>query len=73
MTISCSKRIGWRTFPHSDPSVLRHLKVDVKVQHEILRHADIRTTLNVYTQGVAEKLRTANDLVVLEVLTGSIQ
>ena len=45
----------------------------MKVQQELLRHADIRTTLNVYTQGVPENLRTANDLVVLEVLTGSIQ
>jgi hypothetical protein len=41
-----------------------HLKVDVKVQQKLLRHADIRTTLNVYTQGVSESLRTANDLVV---------
>jgi site-specific recombinase XerD len=53
--------------------MLRDLQVDVKVQQELLRHADIRTTLNVYTQGVPENLRTANDLVVLEVLTGSIQ
>jgi len=61
--------IGWHTFRHSYSSMLRDLKVDVKVQQELLRHADIR----VYTQGVAENLRIANDLVVLEVLTGSIQ
>jgi site-specific recombinase XerD len=28
--------------------MLRQLGVDVKVQQELLRHADIRTTLNVY-------------------------
>ncbi len=67
------QEIGWHTFRHSYSSMLRHLRVDVKVQQELLRHADIRTTLNVYTQGVSESLRTANDLVVLEVLTGSIQ
>ena len=39
---------------------------------EFLQYADVRTTLNVYTQGVPENLRTANDLVVAEVLTGSI-
>jgi len=65
--------IGWHTFRHSYSSMLRDLQVDVKVQQELLRHADIRTTLNVYMQGVPENLRTANDLVVLEVLTGSIQ
>src|ERR1039457_6862025 len=65
--------IGWHTFRHSYSSMLRDLRVDVKVQQELLRHADIRTTLNVYKQGVAANLRTANDLVVSEVLTGSIQ
>jgi site-specific recombinase XerD len=65
--------IGWHTFRHSYSSMLRDLQVDVKVQQELLRHADIRTTLNVYTQGVAENLRIANDLVVLGVLAGSIQ
>jgi integrase len=65
--------IGWHTLRHSYSSMLRHLKVDVKVHQELLRHADIRTRLNVYTQGVPENLRTANDLVVAEVLTGSIQ
>ena len=65
--------IGWHTFRHSYSSMLRDLQVDVKVQQELLRHADIRTTLNVYTQGVAENLRTANHLVVSGVLTGFIQ
>jgi len=41
--------IGWHTFRHSYSSMLRDLQVDVKVQQELLRHADIRTTLNVYT------------------------
>jgi integrase len=65
--------IGWHTFRHSYSSMLRDLQVDVKVQQELLRHADVRTTLNVYTQGVPENLRTANDLVVSGVLTRSIQ
>ena len=38
-------------------------EVDVKVQQELLRHADIHTTLNVYTQGVAEDLREAHSRV----------
>jgi integrase len=47
------------------------LKVDVKVQQELLRHADIRTTLNVYTQGVPDDLREANSKVVRMVLPAS--
>jgi len=39
--------IGWHTFRHSH-STLRHaLGVDLKVQQELLRHADIRTTMNI--------------------------
>jgi site-specific recombinase XerD len=32
--------------------MLRPLGVDLKVQQELLRHADIRTTMNIYTQAV---------------------
>jgi site-specific recombinase XerD len=48
--------------------MLRALKVDVKVQQELLRHADVRTTLNIYTQAVPEALRSANSRVVQMVL-----
>lgn len=61
-------RIGWHTFRHSYSTMLRALKVDVKVQQELLRHADIRTTLNIYTQAVPEALRKANSRVVQMVL-----
>lgn len=61
-------RIGWHTFRHSYSTMLRALKVDVKVQQELLRHADIRTTLNIYTQAVPEALREANSRVVQMVL-----
>jgi hypothetical protein len=30
-------------------SMLRQLGVDVKVRPELLRHADVRTTMNIYT------------------------
>ena len=48
--------------------MLRQLGVDVKVQQELLRHADIRTTMNVYTQAVSEQKRTAHSSVVRVVL-----
>jgi integrase len=55
--------IGWHTFRHTYSSMLRHLGVDVKVQQELLRHADIRTTMNTYTQAMPTALREANSRV----------
>jgi|SRR6202050_1938772 integrase len=66
--------IGWHTFRHTYSCMLRQLGVDVKVQQELLRHADIRTTMNVYTQAVSEQKRSAHSSVVRIVLplkTGS--
>jgi len=61
-------RIGWHTFRHSYSTLLRSVGVDLKVQQELLRHADIRTTMNVYTQAVPEAMRKANSRVVEMVL-----
>jgi integrase len=60
--------VGWHTFRHSYSTLLRSLEVDIKVQQELLRHADIRTTMNIYTQAVPEALREANSKVVRMVL-----
>lgn len=60
--------VGWHTFRHTYSSLLRQHKVDVKVQQELLRHADIRTTMNVYTQAVSEEKRAAHSSVVRMVL-----
>jgi integrase len=57
-------RIGWHTFRHSHSTLLHSLGVDLKVQQELLRHADIRTTLNIYTQAVPGALREAKSKVV---------
>ena len=55
-------------FRHSYSTLLWSLEVDVKVQQELLRHADIRTTMNIYTQAVPDALRDANSKVVEMVL-----
>ncbi len=44
-----TKRIGWHTFRHSLATNLRSLGVDVKVAQELLRHANSRITLDIYT------------------------
>jgi site-specific recombinase XerD len=48
--------------------MLRANGTDIKVQQELLRHADIRTTLNIYTQAVPQQLREANSQVMRMVL-----
>jgi site-specific recombinase XerD len=47
--------------------------VDLKMQQELLRHADIRTTLNINTQAVPAALREArfSDGVIVCALAGS--
>jgi len=64
-------RIGWHTFRHSYSTMLRSLKVDLKVQQELLRHADIRTTMNLYTQAIPDDMRDANSKVARMVLPGN--
>lgn len=60
--------VGWHTFRHTYSSMLRQLGVDLKVQQELLRHADVRTTLNIYTQAHSEQKREAHSSVVRMVL-----
>lgn len=65
-------RIGWHTFRHSHSTLLHALGVDLKVQQELLRHADVRTTMNIYTQAVPAALREANSKVVRLVLPAQV-
>lgn len=60
--------IGWHSFRHSYSTLLRALQVDLKVQQELLRHSDIRTTMNIYTRAVPDAMREANSRVVEMVL-----
>jgi len=64
-------RIGWHTFRHSHSTLLNALGVDLKVQQELLRHADIRTTMNIYTQDT-HALREANSKVVRLVIPAQV-
>jgi type I restriction enzyme R subunit len=62
------KIIGWHTFRHSLATNLRALGVDVKVTQELLRHANARTTLDLYTQAISSQKREANARVVEMIL-----
>jgi integrase len=64
-----TKQVGWHTFRPSYSTLLRTDGTDVKVQSELLRHSNIGTTLNLYTQAVSEQKRAANGQVVGQLLT----
>jgi integrase len=63
-------KIGWHTFSHTYSTMLRSAGTDIKVQQELLRHANIQTTMNIYTQAVSDQKRAANSKVVELVLSG---
>src|SRR5271166_4964546 len=55
------KVIGWHSFRHSLATNLRSLGVDVKTAQELLRHANSRTAMDIYTQAMSpEKRRGAH-------------
>lgn len=51
--------IGWHTFRHTYSTLLHSLGTKPAVQKELLRHSDIQTTLNIYTQAVSSEKREA--------------
>src|SRR6266513_1807283 len=61
-------RVGWHTFRHTYSCLLREHEVDVKVQQALLRHADIRTTMNIYTQAIPKAVREATRRVVRSIM-----
>ena len=58
------KRIGWHTLRHSFGTLLKANGEDVKTVQELLRHANSRITLDVYTQAVNSNKRAAQSKVV---------
>jgi integrase len=59
-----SKNIGWHTFRHSFGTLLKANGEDVKTVQELLRHANSRITLDVYTQATSTHKRAAQSKVV---------
>jgi len=48
--VSLPEGIGWHTFRHTYRSWLDETGAPKKVQQELMRHASIQTTMNVYGQ-----------------------
>ena len=58
------KIIGWHSFRHSLATNLRSMGVDVKVAQELLRHANSRTTMDIYTHVVSAQKHEATGRIV---------
>ena len=63
--------IGWHTFRRTFSTLLRANGEDIKVQQELMRHADVRTTMNLYTQAISSDKRDAQQKIVQMVLNGN--
>lgn len=68
--ITC-KVIGWHSFRHSLATNLRSLGVDVKTAQVLLRHANSRTTMDLYTHAVSAEKRSASRRQVEMLMAGS--
>lgn len=56
--------IGWHTFRHTYSTLMKSLKVPMEVQQNLMRHADIRTTMNTHGETPMQNRREANSKVV---------
>lgn len=61
-------RLGWHTFRHSYKSWMAESKVGSATMKDLMRHADISTTMNVYGRTLTPEMRAANALVAGQLL-----
>ena len=57
--LGMNKRVGWHTFRRTFTSLLTANNENVKVVQELLRHASVRTTLDIYAQAKMDAKRRA--------------
>ena len=62
--------ISWHTFRHSYRSWLDDTGAPITVQKELMRHASIQTTMNIYGKAMTDSKRQAHSKVVEMVLNG---
>jgi integrase len=63
-------KVGWHTFRHTFSSILHNAGTNMAVQKELLRHANISTTMNMYTQAASPAKREAVHQVARVLLNG---
>lgn len=59
-----TKHIGWHTFRRSYSTLLKANGEDPKVVQELMRHANMRITMDTYTQAIGEHKRAAQSKVI---------
>jgi hypothetical protein len=59
---------GWHTLRHTFGPQMKVNGEDVKTILELLRHANFKVTMDVYTQAVTEVKRTAQSRVVQQIM-----
>jgi integrase len=52
--------LGWHTFRHSYRTLIDDLGTPIGVQQKLMRHSDVRTTMNVYGSAFEESKRRVN-------------
>ncbi len=57
--VGITTQVGWHTFRHTYSSLLADCGNDVKVVQELMRHAKLSTTMEVYTHARMDKKRVA--------------
>ena len=56
--------VGWHTFRHTYRTWMGNNGTPLGIQKDLMRHADIKTTMNVYGGSMPEAMREANSQVV---------
>jgi len=66
--IGITERVGWHTLRHTFGTLMKANGEDVKTIQELLRYANFKVTMDVYTQAVTETKRAAHSRVVRQIL-----
>jgi integrase len=62
-----AKRVGWHTFRHSYTTLLVRSGTDVKTAQDLLRHANSKTTMDMYAKSIPDARRKAQANVAVEI------
>jgi integrase len=60
--------VGWHTLRHTFGTLMKANGEDIKTIQELLRHANYKVTMDVYTQAVTEVKRTAHSRVARQIM-----
>ena len=68
--IGLRKRIGWHTFRHTFETIVNANGENPKVIQQLMRHANLKVTMDTYVQAVTDEKREAQNKVVKMLLPG---